>query len=163
MDLSGRIISDFDYIKRELENEGNDDDDDDDERAPDIEFSGLGKRILEKAENQDKVRREELAAKEAALKKVKKPIDLEEYISVEEFLEERKERGDWRHERHGTGKMANSVTSTYVNITTQDEKRPLTDIEMMKEIWIEIKSHHHKSYIQVHTNMGEMNIELFSD
>ena len=59
--------------------------------------------------------------------------------------------------------MANSVTSTYVDINTKDEKRELTDTEMMRDIWNEIKSHHHKCYIQIQTNLGEMNVELFSD
>jgi cyclophilin family peptidyl-prolyl cis-trans isomerase len=104
---------------------------------------------------------EDKLAKAAQVKK--KAVDLDEFISVEDFLAERRERKDWRHERHTTGQMANSVTSTYIDLKTSDEKRALSDLEMLGVVWMEIKSFHHKTYLQLQTNLGEMNVELFSD
>lgn len=156
MDISKRIITNFDYLQNEEEF---DQPNEDEEMLPHIEQSALGKRILEKVDQSAK-------ALEKVLKEAAKPprkIDLEETLTVEEFLEERRERKDWRHELHRTGSMANSVTCTDVDLKTSDEKRPLTDIEMMREVWNEIKSHHHKGFIQINTNLGEINAELFTD
>lgn len=160
MDLKGRLISDFDYLKKEEEFELPEENEHLEE-ATDIELSSLGKRVLESVQTKEKNELEKKLAE--AVPKKKKKVDLEELISVEEFLEERKEKKDWRHERHHTGKMANSVTSTYVDLETADEKRVMSDMEIMREIWIEIKSIHLKGYIQVQTNLGELNIELFTD
>ncbi len=116
---------------------------------------------MEQYSTRQKQEMEEKLAKTTLIKK--KKVDLDELISVEEFLSERKERKDWRHERHTTGQMAHSVTSTYIDLKTTDEKRALSDLEMLGVVWMEIKSFHHKTYIQLQTNIGEMNVELFSD
>ena len=160
MDISGRIISNFDYVKKAIEFEALEEEEED-ERIPDIELSSLGKRVLEQYKDKQKIEFEEKMSKQVKMKK--KEIDLEEVLSVQDFLEERKERGDWLHERHLTGGMAHSVTSTYVTLKTSDEKRQLSDLEMLRIVWMEIKSYHHKSYIQMETNLGELNIELYSD
>ena len=160
MDIQTRIIKNFDYLKES--------EDgmpfayrpyDEDEETPNIQLSALGKRIMDKVKEKDEVER--LGEPK---KKVKaKAIDPEEVLSVDDFLAERHERKDWRHERHHTGKMATSVTSTYMKVETVDEKRTLSDMEMMQIIWHEIKTYHYRSYLQIVTNLGEMNITLFSD
>lgn len=160
MDIQSRIIKNFDYMKESedgmpLAYRPYDEEDD----GPNIQLSALGKRIMDKVKAKDAV--DKLGE---PVKKIKaKAIDPDELLSVEDFLAERRERRDWRHERHHTGKMAISVTSTYVNLETEDEKRELTDMEMMRIIWHEIKTYHHRCYLQIVTNLGELNITLFSD
>ena len=161
MNWSNRLINDFDYIKKDLD--FNLVEDPEEKGLANIQLSSLGKRVLSQVEEKRRALEEEELMKKALIKKKKKPVDLEELLPVTEFLEERKERNDWRHERHQTGKMATSVTSTYVNLETGDEKRGLSDIEILMIIWNEIKSLHLKTHIQLQTNLGEFNAELHSD
>jgi len=133
----------------------------DPDAAKTIEFSALGKRVMEQYSTKQRQDFEEKLAKTALVKK--KQLDLDEHLSVGDFLAERRERKDWRHERHTTGQMAHSVTSTYIDLKTSDEKRALSDLEMLGVVWMEIKSFHHKTFLQLQTNLGEMNVELFSD
>lgn len=132
---------------------------DEEEDGPNIQLSSLGKRIMDKVKEKGDL--EHLAQPEKKLKP--KQIDPDELISLEDFIAERHERKDWRHERHHTGKMAISVTSTYVTLETEDEKRELSDMEIMRIIWHDIKSYHIRTYIQILTNLGELNVTLFSD
>lgn len=160
MDIQSRIIHNFEYMKESetgmpFAYKPFDEEDD----GTNIQLTDLGKRIMDKVKEKDEM--DHLAQPEKKIKS--KQIDPDDLLSIEDFLAERHEKRDWRHERHHTGKMANSVTSTYVNLETEDEKRELSDMEMMRIIWHEIKTYHIKTYIQIVTNLGELNVTLFSD
>lgn len=142
--------------------------DDDEEKLQSIDMPGLGKRALEQAGMLD--------LKDSVIKKLKnyslengskKKIDKEklnpdDVLTVKEFIEERKILKDWRHEMQSTGKVAASVTSSYISVKLNEEKRILTDAEMLQKIWIRVKSHHIKTYLQIKTNLGILNCVLYS-
>jgi len=83
-------------------------------------------------------------------------------ISVKDFIKERKEQSDWKHKNQTTGKVATGVTSTVMDAVTSEQTRTLTDAEMYDNIFYEIKSKAMKTYIQIDTNRGVLNAELFS-
>ena len=161
MNISNRLINEFDYIKEELDIDLQNEEEE--EKLEDVDLSSLGKRIVEKAEKKRITEEEMKIETEANTAKKKKLIGMDELISVQDFLSERHEKKDWKHERHHTGKMSSSVTSSYMDLHTKDELRDLTDMEMMINIWNEVKSFHRKAYLQLQTNLGELNVELFSD
>ena len=144
------------------------DKEDEDEGLRSIEMTGLGKRALEQAEGReiDEVNKRlnsHYEAKSTKKWKKKEDLDLDELLTVQDFLEERKHFKDWRHSRQSTGKVAASVTSSLISVQTRDEMRCLTDAEMLHEIWYLVKSNHIKSYISITTNLGTLNCVLFSN
>jgi peptidyl-prolyl cis-trans isomerase-like 2 len=161
MDVKSRMMENFDYVRNNLQ--VNDDDSEaEEDNQPNVDHTALGKRILSMAEEKSKVYAMEQAAKAAAVpKRVFVPLDQE--ISVEDFIAERRELKDWRHEKEGTGRLASSVTSSYMKLSTSEEKRPMTELEMLQHIWMEVKKNHGKGYAQIITNIGEMNVLLFTD
>ena len=132
-------------------------------------MSGLGKRILAIAKAKrlmDGSGGEDPVTKDKTKKIIKvdkSTINPDELISVEDFINERKSLEDWKHEKHTTGKLAASVTSSMMSIQSKDELRNLTEAEMMTEIFNIVKSHGIKSYIQMNTNLGTLSVILFSN
>lgn|SRR3990167_1557785 len=161
MDVKSRLMENFDYIRNNLEVDG-DESEEDAENQPNVDHTALGKRILNMAEEKSKVYAMEQAAKAAAVPK-RVIVPLEQEISVEDFIAERRDLKDWRHEKEGTGRLASSVTSSYMKLSTSEEKRPLTELEMLQYIWLEVKKAHMKGYAQIITNVGELNVLLFTD
>lgn len=132
-------------------------------------MSGLGKRIMnqatEKGLTMGKGDQEDPITKDKTkkiLKVDKSKIDPDELLTVEQFINERKALKDWKHSKQSTGMVAASVTSSAMNVLQKDEARLLNDAEMMKEIWNTVKSHHMKTYISINTNLGTLNVILYS-
>ena len=50
-----------------------------------------------------------------------------------------------------------------MQVHTEDEMRRLNNTEMMLEVWKEVKTNNLKSYLQMETNLGNINIVLHSD
>lgn len=164
LNLRERIIDNFFWRREGLDLEKEEIEEDD--HLLDIDMPGLGKRALEKAENSildENVIKKLKKNPEIGVKIDKSKLDPEELLTVSEFLDERKVLKDWRHEMQTTGKMAASVTSSYIDVKFNEEKRVLTDAEMLFYIWNRVKSHHIKTYVQITTNLGILSCVLFSD
>lgn len=81
----------------------------------------------------------EQAGKPPNLPKISEAQLESETLTVQQFIDERIKREDWRHEFMMRGNMACGVTSTGVDAVLEDEKRPLTATEMFKEIFLRVK------------------------
>jgi len=160
MDFRNRIVNNFDYKKKHIDFTL-EEDNDHKEQGPHIEMSGLGKRVLDEVQKNQK----DIEHKDELMKRIKtrKVINPDDILTVQKFLDERDELADWKHNNMSTGQMALSVTSTYIDLKTTDGQRKLTRLEMLSLIWSEVKTFHLKSYIQITTNMGPLNIVLYSD
>lgn len=163
MDISNQIISRFDYRRRELDWRNADKNADIEEQKPDIEMTSMGKRIMKKVNESWREKEQEEKLKKLKVATKKKKIDPDELLSVPDFIKERKELKDWKHERHGTGRVSTSVTSTVMDLQTRDERRELTEMEMYTKIWNKVKIFHEQSYISIKTNFGDLNVQLFAD
>ena len=165
MEIKKRIIDGFlwkKHGKSALDFRKNEENEDE---LKSIEMTALGKRALEKAALKQK-NDTELGTTTKKLKgaeKANKPVDLDEVLSVKDFLKERARMKDWRHGKQTTGMMAASVTSSLMTHKTEDELRSLNTTEMLHQIWYMVKSQHMKTYIQMETSMGTLNCVLYSD
>lgn len=159
MNLKNRLINNFSYKKRGLSAAPKEFEEENEQKM--IEQSSLGKRILQEAS--EKHAKDDI--KDQVVKKVKtrKVIYHDEMLSVDDFLAERMDLKDWKHSKVRTGLMATSVTSTAMDLQTKDDFRDLTKTEMLFEIWNEVKKYHLKTYLQIMTNLGSLNIVLHSD
>lgn len=92
-------------------------------------------------------------------KKILPVITLEqlegETQTIREFIDERIQREDWRHEFMMKGNMACGVTSTGVDAVLHDEKRCLTPNEMFKEIFLRVKVLKQKMRIRFRVKGGK--------
>ena len=82
--------------------------------------------------------------------------ELEQKLTVKEFVEERLRRGDWKHETSTEGLMACAVTSTGFDAKLTDRKRGLTAKEIFQILFRRVKEVGLKTLVKFETDRGEL-------
>jgi hypothetical protein len=123
-----------------------------------INLPTSSKRSLEELSKHTK--NEELEEeKKAKSKKVVKPIkDID--MEPMQFVEYK--RNLMMNQRYSEGKTAPSFTSTRFDPTTENKLRPYNDKEIRDMYYCIIKSRQLKCYVTLQTNMGDLNLEIYS-
>lgn len=112
-------------------------------------------RILDEKKRIAEEQAKELAAKEAAEDdetKAKKAAALAE-----------SQRPRKTNERYTNGEVAESFTSTKVNLKTQNNLRLLTQEEELQELYDSLRKKKAKGYVRIVTSAGMLNAELHCD
>eukprot|EP01084_Bolivina_argentea_P250149 419039_1 len=80
-----------------------------------------------------------------------------------ETLTKNKDNKYGLYNKYTTGKMAASFTSTAMTPIYKDELQPMTEEQVRKEKWRNVKGHGKKGYVRMVTNMGDLNFLLDCD
>ena len=122
-----------------------------------INLSDAHRRILNKLKPEEEEKAEENKGNAFSNEELEK----KEYrISPKDFIKMRQTSNN--HEIFTEGKAAPSMTSTSLNLVTENKFRSLTDDEVRTEYYQLVKSRQSKGYVKIQTNYGNLNIEVYA-
>lgn len=163
--IKNRTIKDFHYIRNKIQFEpqtaGTD-------SAYYINQNQTTKKIIESVQKSNeettKRRREEEAKKQSEFEEIKKKQLTNQDMSVQEYVDLCILNKQYIHKTQTTNDAAVSVTSTGHSAVSsgQTEFRSLNQDEIRELIYEEIKKQKLKGYATLHTNLGDINLELYS-
>lgn len=122
--------------------------------------------IKKKEETLSKAKKEELVKRKSetpSISAFKKQENSGDGMRLAEFIQERTLRKDLYHEQETTGALSGSITSTAVQAIVKQERRLMKEEEIRKFAYDWVKSHHKTGLVQLVLNIGELNVEIFSD